>query len=133
MKFKERKRPGFLFGMIDLCTAGTFFLFYFPFVIEKEVNSLFKKKVQPYWLAYILGIPNLFIYTLYWMAKVCEDTNKKAIELGIKSHTSFKHMFLWNILGCFILVGPAVATWGFFKTLDEIERKINEINEKNTI
>jgi hypothetical protein len=25
-----------------------------------------------------------------------------------------------------VLVGPAVATWGFFKTLNEIEIKLNE-------
>ncbi len=36
------------------------------------------------------------------------------------------HMFWWNVLGMLVLVGPAVATWGFFKTLNEIEIKLNE-------
>ena len=30
MRFKHTNRPGFLFGLIDFCTAGLFFLFYMP-------------------------------------------------------------------------------------------------------
>lgn len=56
-----------------------------------------------------------------------EDTKKKAIELGIKPHTSFKHMMLWNILGMLVIVGPVIATWGYFKTLNEIEKKLNQM------
>ena len=131
MKFKHTKRLGFLLGAIDFCTAGIFFLFYMPLSVEKEVDYILKKKTQPYYMAYLIGIPTLFVYTLVWMANVCEDIKNKAIELGIKSHTSFKHMFWWNVAGMLVLVGPAVATWGFFKTLNEIEIKLNNENEKN--
>ena len=130
MYFKHTKRLGFLLGAIDFCTAGLFFLFYMPLVLEKEINYILKKKVQSYVIAYLIGIPTLFIYTLVWMAFVCEDIKKKAIELNIKPHTSFKHMFWWNILGLLILVGPAIATYGFFKTLNEIEIKLNGGNKK---
>ena len=125
MYFKHTNRLGFLLGAIDFCTAGIFFLFYMPLVLEKEINFILKKKVQSYVIAYLIGIPTLFIYTLVWMAKVCEDIKKKAIELDIKPHTSFKHMFWWNVLGMLVIVGPAVATYGFFKTLNEIETKLN--------
>ena len=131
MKFKHTKRLGFLLGAIDFCTAGIFFLFYMPLSVEKEVDYILKKKTQPYYIAYLIGIPTLFVYTLVWMANVCEDIKNKAIELGIKPHTSFKHMFWWNVAGMLVLVGPAVATWGFFKTLNEIEIKLNNENEKN--
>ena len=131
MKFKHTKRLGFLLGAIDFCTAGIFFLFYMPLSVEKEVDYILKKKTQPYYIAYLIGIPTLFVYTLVWMANVCEDVKNKAIELGIKPHTSFKHMFWWNVAGMLVLVGPAVATWGFFKTLNEIEIKLNNENEKN--
>ena len=126
MYFKNTIRPGFLLGVIDFCTAGMFFLIYMPLSLEKELSYILKKKIQPYFVAYLLGIPTLFVYTLVWMARVCEDIKNKAIELGIKPHTSWRHMFWWNVLGMFVLVGPAVATWGFFKTLNEIEIKLNE-------
>ncbi len=125
MRFKHTKRPGFLLGAIDFLTAGTFFLLYMPLSVTPEVEEILGKKVQPYWLAYILGIPDAFVYTLIWMARLCEDVKNKAIELGIKPHTSWKHMFWWNVAGMLVLVGPAVATWGFFKTLNEIEAKLN--------
>ncbi len=127
MKYKHTHRPGFLLGAIDFCTAGIFFLFYMPLSVQKEIDEILGKKTQPYWLAYLLGTFNFFIYTLIWMAKVCEYTENKAIELGIKPHTSFKHMMLWNILGMLVIVGPAVATEGYFRTLNEIEEKLNSI------
>ena len=126
MRFKHTKRPGFLLGAIDFLTAGTFFLLYMPLSVTPEVEEILGKKAQPYWLAYILGIPDAFVYTLIWMARLCEDVKIKAIELGIKPHTSWKHMFWWNVAGMLVLVGPAVATWGFFKTLNEIETKLNK-------
>lgn len=130
MRFKNAKRLGLLLGAVDFCTAGLFFLFYIPLSIQGEVEYILKKKVQPYWVAYLIGIPTLFIYTLVWMANVCEDIKNKAIELGIKPHTSWKHMFWWNVLG-FFLIGPMIATHGFFKTLNEIENKLNEGEQDN--
>lgn len=127
MKYKHTHRLGFLLGAVDFCTAGLFFLFYMPLSVQKEIDEILGKKTQPYWLAYLLGTFNFFVYTLIWMARVCEDTKKKAIELGIKPHTSFKHMMLWNILGLLVVVGPAVATEGYFRTLNEIEQKLNSM------
>jgi hypothetical protein len=89
MYFKNTRRPGFLLGVIDFCTAGMFFLIYMPLSLEKEFSYILKKKIQPYFVAYLLGIPTLFVYTLIWMARVCEDVKNKAIELGIKPHTSW--------------------------------------------
>ena len=126
MHFKHTHRPGFLLGVVDFCTAGLFFLLYMPLSVSPEVDYLLNKKTQPYYIAYLIGITTLFVYTLVWMANVCEDIKNKAIELGIKPHTSWKHMFWWNVLGMLVLVGPAVATWGFFKTLNEIEMKLNK-------
>lgn len=127
MKYKHTHRPGFLLGAVDFCTAGLFFLLYMPLSVQKEIDEILGKKTRPYWLAYLLGTFNFFVYTLVWMAKVCEDTKKKAIELGIKPHTSFIHMMLWNILGMLVIVGPAVATEGYFRTLNEIEEKLNSM------
>ena len=42
-------------------------------------------------------------------------------------HTSWWHMFGWNIFGI-LLFGPAVATHRFFNTLNKIERELNRRN-----
>ena len=77
-------------------------------------------------MAYLLGIPTLFIYTLVWMARIAEELTAKAKELGVEGpYTSWWHMFGWNVFGL-PLMGPAVATQRFFDTLNRVERKLNE-------
>ena len=129
MRFSNTHRPGFWFGLVDFCTAGLFFLFYMPGSgLQDELDYILGRKTQRYWVAYLLGIPTLFIYTLVWMANIDEELKAKAIELGIEgSHTSWWHMFGWNTFGV-LFMGPAVATGRFFKTLNQIEAKLNSNN-----
>ena len=76
---------------------------------------------MPYWKAYLLGIPALFIYPLAWMARITEALKAKALEMGVQGpHTSWWHMFGWNTFGL-LLFGPAVATHRFFSTLNKAE------------
>ncbi|MBR2592275.1 MAG: hypothetical protein IKD62_04845, partial [Oscillospiraceae bacterium] len=92
-------------------------------------DEILGKKTQRYWVAYLLGIPDFFLYTLIWMARVAEDLKGKAIELGIEGpHTSFWHMFNWNMFGilCF---GPMIATKRFFRTLNLVEKELNRREE----
>lgn len=126
MKYKHTNRPGFLFGLIDFFTAGFFFLLYMPYGgLQDELEEILGHKLLPYWKAYLLGIPTLFIYTLVWMARIAEELKAKAIELGIEGpYTSWWHMFGWNTFG-FLLFGPAVATQRFFRTLNGIETELN--------
>jgi hypothetical protein len=136
VRFKHTNRPGFWFGFIDFCTAGLFFLFYMPLGgLQDELDAILGRRTQRYWVAYLLGIPTLFIYTLVWMANIAEELKAKAIDLGIEGpFTSWWHMFGWNTFGVF-LMGPAVATWRFFDTLNKIERKLNHVgsNERRNI
>ena len=126
MRFQHTHRPGFLFGLIDFCTAGLFFLFYMPLSgLQDELNEILGHKTLPYWKAYLLGIPTLFIYPLVWMARIAEELKAKAIELGIDGpHTSWWHMFGWNTFGV-LLLGPGIATGRFFSTLNKIESQLN--------
>ncbi len=119
----KRPRPGFLLGLVDFCTAGLFFLLYMPCGgLQDELESVLGHRLMPYWKAYLLGIPTLFLYTLVWMARIAEELKAKAVAMGIPGpHTSWRHMFGWNVFG-FFLMGPAVATRRFFRTLDAIER-----------
>ena len=125
MKYAHTNRPGFLLGFIDFFTAGIFFLIYMRLGLQEELESVLGHKVMPYWKAYLLGIPTLFIYTLVWMARISEELKAKAIDMGIEGlHTSWWHMFGWNTFGI-LLMGPAVATHRFFGTLNKIERELN--------
>ncbi len=126
MKYRHTDRPGFLFGFIDFCTAGLFFLLYMPLSgLQNELEEILGHKTIPYWIAYLLGIPTLFLYTLVWMARIAEELKAKAIELGIEGpHTSWWHMFGWNTFGI-LFFGPAVATHRFFDTLNRVEMELN--------
>lgn len=131
MRFRHTDRPGFLLGLIDFFTAGLFFLLYMHFGgLQEELEEILGHKVMPYWKAYLLGIPDLFLYTLVWMARIAEELKEKAAALGLEGPcTSFRHMFGWNTLGLF-LFGPAVATRRFFDTLNRIERELNRRETK---
>ena len=132
MKYKHTNRKGFWIGFIDFFTAGTFLLAYMPMGLQAELDEILGRRTQRYWKAYLLGVPTLFIYTLVWMARIAEELKTKAIEMGIEGpHTSWWHMFGWNIFGL-ILMGPAVATYRFFDTLNKIEKKLNDNNFRNT-
>lgn len=126
MRFKHTKRPGFLLGFIDFFTAGLFFLVYMPLDgLQEELEEILRHRLRPYWQAYLLGIPTLFIYTLVWMARVAEEIREKAIVLGVEGpYTSWRHMFWWNMLGC-LCFGPMIATKRFFDTLNRIETELN--------
>ena len=133
MIFKHTDRPGFLFGIIDFVTAGLFFLFYMPLSgLQDELDHILGRKTQRYWIAYLLGIPTLFIYPLLWMARIAEELKAKAIELGVEGpYTSWWHMLGWNTLGVLFL-GPGIATGRLFSPLKRIEKTLNLNNEWKT-
>ena len=128
MKFEHTNRPGFLLGFVDFFTAGLFFLVYMQLGLQDELDRILGHRTQRYYIAYLLGIPTLFIYPLVWMGRIAEELRAKALELGIQGKlTSFRHMFDWNVFGL-LLMGPAVATHRFFDTLNKVERELNRRN-----
>ena len=125
MKYTHTNRKGFWIGFIDFFTAGIFLLIYMQCGLQDELDEVLGHRTQRYYIAYLLGIPTLFLYTLVWMARIAEELKAKAIELGIEGkHTSFWHMSGWNTLGN-LLFGPAVATYRFFDTLNKVEIELN--------
>ena len=130
MRFQHTNRPGFLLGFLDFFTAGLFFLVYMQLGLQDELDEILGHRTQRYSVAYLLGIPTLFVYTLVWMARIAEELREKALELGIEGKlTSFRHMFDWNVFGL-LLCGPAVATARFFDTLNKVENELNRRGEK---
>lgn len=126
MKYAHTARKGFWLGFIDFFTAGLFFLFYMPIGgLQNELEEVLGHKLRPYWQAYLLGIPTLFIYPLIWMAAIAGELKIKAIADGVEGpYTSWRHMFWWNMLGC-LCFGPMIATHRFFNTLNGIEKRLN--------
>ena len=84
MHFKHTDRKGFLLGFIDFFTAGLFFLVYMQLGLQDELDEILGHKTQRYYIAYLLGIPTLFIYTLVWMAKISEELREKAMAWEIR-------------------------------------------------
>ena len=126
MRYRHTSRPGFLLGFVDFFTAGLFFLLYMPLGgLQEELEEILGHRLMPYWKAYLLGIPTLFIYPLIWMARISEKLKEKALDLGVPGpYTSWWHMFGWNVFGL-PLMGPAVATHRFFRTLNLVEQELN--------
>ena len=130
MRCRHTSRPGFLLGFVDFFTAGLFFLLYMPLGgLQEELEEILGHRLMPYWKAYLLGIPTLFIYPLIWMARISEELKEKALDLGVPGpYTSWWHMFGWNVFGL-PLMGPAVATHRFFRTLNLVEQELNRRSE----
>ena len=83
MRYRHTERKGFLIGFIDFFTAGIFLIFYMRAGLQDELDEILGKKTQRYWVAYLLGIPDFFLYTLIWMARVAEDLKGKAQTVEI--------------------------------------------------
>ena len=130
MRYRHTSRPGFLLGFVDFFTAGLFFLLYMPLGgLQEELEEILGHRLMPYWKAYLLGIPTLFIYPLIWMARISEELKEKALDLGVPGpYTSWWHMFGWNVFGL-PLMGPAVATHRFYRTLNLVEQELNRRSE----
>ena len=104
MRYRHTDRPGFLLGFIDFFTAGIFFLVYMRLGLQDELESVLGHKVMPYWKAYLLGIPTLFLYTLVWMARISEELGEIAADLEVPGpYTSWRHMLGWNVFGLFLM------------------------------
>ena len=70
MRFKHTNRKGFWLGFIDFFTAGLFFLVYIPCVLQDELDAILGYRTQRYYIAYLLGLPTLTVYTIVWMARI---------------------------------------------------------------
>ena len=128
MHFKHTDRNGFWIGIIDFISFGLFFIWYMENGVQEEIDEILGRKTRRYYLVYLMSIPTLFIYAYVWMAKIAEELKEKAISLGIEGKlTSFRHMLLWNTIGI-LFFGPAISTKRFFDTLNQIERKLNEMH-----
>ena len=77
--FQTYQPSGFLARVHRFFTAGLFFVIYMPMGLQQELELILVHKIRPYWQVYLLGIPDLFIYPLVWMARIAEELKEKAV------------------------------------------------------
>ena len=53
------------------------------------MDEILGRKTQRYWKAYLLGIPNLFIYTLVWMARIAEELKASGVRFTAEEPEHF--------------------------------------------
>ena len=57
--------------------------------LQDELDAILGRRTQRYWVAYLLGIPTLFIYTLVWMANICRGAKSKGNRSGHRGAAHF--------------------------------------------
>ena len=130
-KFKHTRRSGFAFVLFSPVT-----LFIVTWVmmahVRKEVNSMHQgrpeyKKSMPFIVAGLLGLITLFIVPIVWTARLADKIRRLSAEHQVEGKcVSAAWMVNWNIFGSLILVGPWVAFIRFFRSLNRLEKKLNE-------
>ena len=133
-KFKHTRRSGFAFTLF-----GPFTLFILNWVMlahaRSEVNSITKdkegyKKSMPFICAILLGLLTLGIVPLVWLGNLAGKIKRLSQEYGVeKKARGGAFVICWLLFGSLILVGPFVAFMGFFRSLNRLEKKLNELAE----
>lgn len=79
------------------------------------------KRTMPYFAMVLLTPVTLGIFTFVWMHRFCSRVGAELDRRDIDYRFGAKDFWLWNILGCLILVGP-------FVFLHKLMRSMNRIN-----
>lgn len=137
MKFKHLKRNGFLFVLLSLLTIGIYSCVVL-YHVGKEVNFMEQKheekKSRNYVSMWLLGWITLGIVPLIWYCRVANKIDKYANEVEItKPRVDFEVMFNWTVYGLLIVIGPFIGWTKFFKRLNALEAKLNELALKADI
>ena len=130
-RFKHTNRSGFAFVLFS-----PFTLFILPWVMlahaRTEVNSMHQgrpdyKKSMPVIVAFLLGIITLFIVPFAWIARLAGKIRRLSAEHNVEGKcVSGTWMVCWLLFGSLIIVGPFVAYMRFFRSLNRLEKKLNE-------
>lgn len=130
-RFKHTRRSGFAFVLFS-----PFTLFILTWVMmahaRKEVNSMHEgrpeyKKSMPFICAVLLGLITLFIVPYVWLGRLANKIKRLSEEHQVEGKcVTAAWVVCWNLFGIFIIVGPFVAFIRFFRSLNRLEKKLNE-------
>lgn len=83
------------------------------------------RRTMPFFAMSTLAPLTLFIYTLVWYHGLSNRIGNELHRRGINYSFSASTFWLWNVLGCLILVGPFVYMHKFMKAINLINADFN--------
>lgn len=128
MEYKNTKRSGVLFILLNIITLTVFSWFSIP-RIRKEINSFVDEDHRSgfYFPKWVLGILTIGVAPIAYEAAMARKVDAKARELGLASSVSFASFFNLCFFGALFIVGPWIAWSKFFRTLNRVETKLNDL------
>lgn len=83
------------------------------------------KRTMPYFAMALLAPITLGIFPLVWMHRFCGRVGAELDRRDIEYRFGAKDFWLWNVLGCLILVGPFVFVHKLMKSMNRINTHFN--------
>ncbi len=84
-----------------------------------------KKSMNYYLLYFLVGPVTLGIAGLVWFHNICARIGNELERRNIGYGFGAKDFWLWNVLGCLIIVGPFVFGYKFFKAVNILNADYN--------
>lgn len=115
--------------LLSLVTFGIYAIVTYGHITD-DVNLVCsrydgKKSMNYYLLIFIVTPLTLGIATIVWMHNICNRIGNELKRRGVDYSFSAKDFWLWNVLGCFILVGPFVFIHKFFTAVNKMNENFN--------
>lgn len=84
-----------------------------------------KRTMTFYGMAMVAPL-TLGVYAYVWFHNLCARIGDELQRRNIDYKFGPSHFWLWNVLGCFILVGPFIFTHKLMKSMNLINKSYNE-------
>ena len=108
--------------LLSLITLGIYSLFVMSYISE-EINTIASPRDGKHTMHYLLislvfsGL-TLGIVPLVWYHRLSNRISDELFARGLDYKFSARDFWLWNILGCIIIVGPFVYLHKLFKSMN---------------
>lgn len=120
-------------GLCKMIFLGILTLGIYPLVIwcriVTELNIVASRydgeRTMSYLGSALLGPITLFVYPLIWIHDFCRRIGAELKRRCIAYDFSAASFWLWNVLGCLILVGPFIFTYKLMKAMNLLNADYN--------
>ncbi len=120
-------------GLAKMVFLGLLTLMVYPIVIwcrmVTELNITASRhdgrRTMSYFGMVMLAPLTLGIYPVVWMHRFCARIGRELQRRGIDYRFGARDFWLWNVLGCLILVGPFVFVHRLTRAMNKINAHFN--------
>lgn len=120
-------------GLAKMLFLGILTLGIYPTVIWSRIVTELNiaaswadgKRTMPYFAMVLLTPITLGIFAFVWMHKFCSRVGAELERRDIEYRFGARDFWLWNILGCLILVGPFVFVHKLMRSMNQINTHFN--------